>query len=113
PQKLLADEVRSAIKASLKDRELEIREITLSGKSDGKLTLTIKTKGALSGTLKAQGRVILDQKKGEVRLEKVALDDETKKFLDQELKALDQKALIEKIESAARVSLNQSSKVLR
>ncbi len=113
PQKLLADEVRSAIKANLKDRELEIREVTLSGKSEGKLTLTIKTKGALSGTLKAQGRVVLDQKKGEVRLEKVALDDETKKLLDQELKALDQKALIEKIENAARVSLTQSSKILR
>lgn len=92
---------------------LEVREVSLNAKSGGDITLSIQTKGSYDGTLRAHATLALDKKKGELFLEKIAFDDETKKVLDKELKGLDAKVLIQGVESAGRIPLTKESKSLR
>ena len=116
PVQVLGKEVTAALKGvqfkSGKDK-LEILEVSLSVKRGEDVTLTLKTSGAYAGKLSASAKIVLDAKKGELYLDKLAFDDATKKLLDKELKELDEKALREKLASEARLDIGKESKALR
>lgn len=116
PASALAKEIKAALAGQAFGKDgarLDIVNVDLKAKNGRDLTLTLETKGAHAGRLGVSGRLVLDEKKGELGIEQVTFDAEAKKLFDKELKGVDQKQLATSIEKAARVAIGKESKVLR
>lgn len=115
PVKIFGKELSQALSGSSLGegkQALEIREVKLKAKGTN-VTLSLETKGFYEGTLGARAKLVLDKKKGELRLDQIEFDDEARQLLDKELKGLDDEALLGRVESASRIAVGKDSKVLQ
>jgi hypothetical protein len=116
PLSALAKEIRAVLSEKHLEsdkKRLEIRDVEVEMTGKGELRLSIETKGLYAGKLGMVGKLVLDEKKNELRLEQVAFDATTKELFGKELKGIDQQAVVERVEKAGRITLDKESKALR
>jgi hypothetical protein len=116
PLNALAKEIRAVLSEKHLENDkkrLEVRDVEVEVTGKGGLTLSIETKGLYAGKLGMVGKLVLDEKKNELRLDQVAFDAATKELFGKELKGIDQQAVVESVEKAGRITLDKESKALR
>jgi Domain of unknown function (DUF4403) len=116
PFKIFGREVEQALARESGSKKLELREVKLEVLGDEKereIKLSLKTAGVYEGELSVLGRLVLDPEAGEVRFDKIRFSEASEKLFDKELKSVDKKELLARINGATRLSLGDNSKALR
>src|SRR6478735_8255996 len=108
PTAVLAQSIKSELSSlglRKDDKAVEVSKVRVLA-SKGELRIEIETKGAYAGTIKLGAKPVFDEKKGEIRVEKVTFDD-------QELEGIDTKVIARAVEKAVYVPVGKEAKVLR
>jgi hypothetical protein len=92
-----------------KDR-LELSDISVSA-IKGDLRVQVETKGPDKSTFYLTATPVFDQKKGEIRVERVAFEEQTKKLFEQQ--GIDADRIAEAVRKAIYVPVGKEARVLR